>query len=818
LRASLLLVILRARLLMAKKRKQKHRKSSKQAASPKSESKVVQAPKASGTPGAMYVGLFVLALGISYFVSRPNPETGGPLQPPPPGTPIPPEQQAEKIFAAYAGSDSCRACHENQFNDWKTSHHGLAEREIRPDMDNEAFDPHREIRHASQTSEARKKGEDDYELVTLGKSGKVQAHGLKRAIGVSPLLQYLVEEEGGRYQAAELAWDPHKKEWFNVYGNEDRVPGEWGHWTGRGMNWNAMCASCHNTRLLKNYDLASDSYDTRMAEMGVGCESCHGGMNDHVEWQNEYVGRPDRPTEDPTLKKHRFSRDQMRDNCGPCHARRTELTGDYVPGESFFDHYSLVVPDETDVFYPDGQVWDEDYEFTSFLSSRMHAAGVRCFDCHNPHTAKLRIPGNLMCMTCHGGEQTPETEAWGMPKIPKIDPIAHSHHKSETEPGGRCVDCHMPLTTYMQRHPRRDHGFTIPDPLLTKQFGIPNACNRCHDDKDANWALANVEKWYGEKMNRPYRIRSQWVAMAKTNAPRAHINLIDIAQNDTNFLWRAVSAGLMRGYLHEPTVREELLKRLTDKHPLVRGTAVLSLDPVAQQHGSREQTAIHNLLQDPVRKVRIDAAWALRSIVDTNTIAGRELLNYFAATADQPAGMMQQGVFHYDRTNYSLAADFFRRASTWDTNSAAPHHELAVTLSQIGENRKAVDELRVATKLAPEQAEFRYKLALGLHELGDVPGATRELEATVEIDPNHGSALYNLGLAYDQLNRTGEALSTLRRAERADQLSSRAPYARATILARMRRQSEAIEAVRQALRRNPNDPNARQLYQQLGGK
>ena len=34
----------------------------------------------------------------------------------------------------------------------------------------------------------------------------------------------------------------------------------------------------------------------------------------------------------------------------------------------------------------------------------------------------------------------------------------------------------MPVTTYMQRHPRHDHGFTIPDPLLTKQFGTPNAC------------------------------------------------------------------------------------------------------------------------------------------------------------------------------------------------------------------------------------------------------------------------------------------------------------------------------------------------------
>ena len=51
----------------------------------------------------------------------------------------------------------------------------------------------------------------------------------------------------------------------------------------------------------------------------------------------------------------------------------------------------------------------------------------------------------------------------------------------------------MPVTTYMQRHPRHDHGFTIPDPLLTKQFGVPNACNKCHTDKDTEWSLEALE-------------------------------------------------------------------------------------------------------------------------------------------------------------------------------------------------------------------------------------------------------------------------------------------------------------------------------------
>src|SRR2546423_1773130 len=34
----------------------------------------------------------------------------------------------EKVFAKYAGSESCRACHAEVFAAWKVSNHGMAER------------------------------------------------------------------------------------------------------------------------------------------------------------------------------------------------------------------------------------------------------------------------------------------------------------------------------------------------------------------------------------------------------------------------------------------------------------------------------------------------------------------------------------------------------------------------------------------------------------------------------------------------------------------------------------------------------------------
>src|SRR6185436_15247449 len=114
--------------------------------------------------------------------------------------------------------------------------------------------------------------------------------------------------------------------------------------------------------------------------------------------------------------------------------------------QSFFDHYSLQGVDETELFYPDGQVRDEDYEFSAFLGSKMHAAGVRCADCHDVHSAKTTLPGNALCMRCHTGT---------FPKAPIINPLMHMFHQ-EASAGSQCINCHMPQTTYMQRHGRHD--------------------------------------------------------------------------------------------------------------------------------------------------------------------------------------------------------------------------------------------------------------------------------------------------------------------------------------------------------------------------
>ena len=728
------------------------------------------------------------------------------------------------VFAQYGGSESCRDCHAEEYRQWQESNHGLAERLVRPAMDEPAFKPARSFKHGTQSSSVT--WSNGIAAVTsLGLSGHPERHPVARVIGNHPLRQFLIPFPGGRFQTLEASYDPRSNQWFNANGEEDRQPGEWGHWTGRGVNWNFMCASCHNTRLRKNYHAASDRYHTTMAEMTVGCEACHGPLRSHNAWQQKF-GKSG--AKDPTLLK--LNHQQVLDNCGECHARRAELTGDFQPGDDFQDQYDLDMVDGSELYYADGQIREEDYEYASFLGSRMHAAGVYCLNCHNPHTAKIRLPGNWLCLQCHGGGST---------SAPAIDPVAHSHHQVRgygpdgkliaadltkynsqkfPETGGECINCHMPQTPYMQRHWRHDHGFTSPDPLLTRELGMPNACNRCHRDQSVDWALAATQKWYGTNMDRvlgPRRERTRAIALARSGDAAAIAPLLKLlAANETPY-WRAAIISQLQPWPARPEVQASVREALSDTNALVRTKSAHVLDATAQPLAAAVVAALRSRLADPVRSVRLAAAWSLRGELDLSSRAGRELSLFLDENADEPAGQMQLGEFFVGRNDLTNALAHYRQAVTWDAHSGPIHRELAITYNLLHQGSNTLGELMAAVRLNPRDSEYRYELALVLNEEGYSTAAVTELERAVQLNPGHARAWYDLGLARAAKHDLAGALAALARAGEIEPGDPRIPYVRATILLPLGRTDEARGALRRALELQPDFVPARNLSAQL---
>ncbi len=617
-------------------------------------------------------------------------------------------------------------------------------------------------------------------------------------LGQKPSWQPLIPAPGGRWQPHEQAFDPARREFFNVFGNEGRRAGEWGHWTGRGMNWNSMCAQCHMTGYQRRYDPLSDAYASTWVEHGVGCIQCHGPTA---------PGHGDKNKPGPSGPRPPFLSDRARmmQTCAPCHARNEPLTDRFQPGDNYHDHYRLVLPVEPGVFYPDGQQRDEDFNWTSVQLSRMGHAGVTCLDCHEPHSNRTILPvtDNQLCQQCHAGPG--RVLPSGIRATP-IDPLTHSRHQPGSA-GNSCVACHMPTTNYMQRSPRHDHGWLKPDPLLTKELAIPNACSRCHEDKGIDWVIAKADDWYGPRLESRQRARARAVAAAQNAAPGAAEALLSLLHNEDIPAWRATYLLLLTGQPDAAKAAPQAQTALTAADPMERAAAVRFF--TGTPDASRLLTP---LLQDPVRLVRLDAAWALTAELPAGSAVRTELDAYLQLTADQPAGRLRLGQDLANRGELVAAEREMARAVDWDPYSPGIREAQAHVLAGLGRLNEAGNAFFRAAELAgPQGATHAMNAGLAFAEGERWPEAENSFRLAIRLDARAHRARYNLGLLLARAERLPEAAAELRAAEAAGPGEADYAFALATVLLRRGDKEGARQAAERAVRINPAHLGARQI-------
>lgn len=423
-------------------------------------------------------------------------------------------------------------------------------------------------------------------------------------------------------------------------------------------------------------------------------------------------------------------------------------------------------------------------------------------------------------MQCHGPERKLGATL--------IDPVSHGNH-AEGSMGNNCVACHMPMTTYMQRDPRHDHGFHIPDPLLTKQLGIPNACQSCHDPDydplaapipigtaptlDNDTLIRAVDTWYGEKMVRPERRRTY----AINAAYEGHGNwreLLQLMQGSIFPAWRATLLQLTLSNAYEPEVINAAIEEAEHSSPLVRTAAAQVLAAAGQNPKALE--TLRKLATDPVNSVKIAAAYGIMAEIRPGHPAYQAFIKNLAHNADQPLGAINQAHYAIINQKPKTAEKWYQKAIQWDPYSAGIHQEFAIFLSQQGRPDEAEEYLKNAAELEPENAYWSYLLALSAAEQGKLDMARRYFQQCLERDPQFSRAWYNLGLLYAQENDIEKAIDAIRMAERHSADNPDYPYALATVLMRdPSRIQEAVQALLRALEVSPNHGPSNQLMQSL---
>ena len=672
---------------------------------------------------------------------------------------------------------------------------------------------------------------DQFFITTDNKLGEMEKFPVKYVFGVRPLQQYLVEFPDGRIQCLPITWDTERQQWYHLYPKEPIPHNDPLHWTGSLQNWNYMCAECHTTNLEKNFDLATNTYRTTWSEIDVSCETCHGPGSLHVElaegdgkfgfWDRRYgYGLP--------YLKDENARVEI-ENCAPCHSRRRIVYPNDRSGSTFCDHYLPEILDNN-LYYADGQVLEEDYVYGSFIQSRMYDENVRCTNCHDPHSVKVKYNDNRLCTQCHTKAQ--------------YDTPLHHFHPDSAKPGTLCVECHMPDTKYMVADPRRDHSLRVPRPDLTVDLGIPNACNGCHNDREkgetAQWAVDQVRTWYGEKRNETEHF-AHGIAAGREVAPGGESKLLKTARDPkVRAAVRASAVSLLSRYGNDRAIAEAV-RALEEEDPLVRATAVRSL-----QYASAEEMLrrLAPMLHDPVRAVRVEAARLLAQIPRSQfrqadlaafDAALKEYLAGQGAVADQAAAHLNLAVVYTnlaqahhgasgrpDTKYLTLAEEEYKSAVRIEPDFIPARINLAMLCDTLGRKDEAEALFREIIQLDSEMAEAYYSLGLLLAEdESRMVEAVEVLGKAAELSPDNARIHYNYGLALQKLQRWSEAEEALKESLRISgptEQSLQTLHALTIFYAQQERWERAIACAEKLAQMQPGNPQWKRFLQELRGQ
>lgn len=515
------------------------------------------------------------------------------------------DAQAHALAAeGYSGAESCRGCHPSAFESWAHSAHGHAMAVASPETVKGDFGPDAMHVFDGQTYRMFVRN-GRYFMEVSNREGKTEVVEAHYVLGARQHQNYLTRFPDGRMQILPVYYDLNKQRWFDAaegtleFGKA-LSPQQFYFWTNHGRTWNAQCFDCHASQMRKNYDLATNTYDTVVGDWRINCESCHGPGAAHVRfWREATLDARTATQEERSLPRlHALPPAKQVETCAQCHALKAVLRSGYVPGDDFQDYYELKTIDAEDAYWSDGLAKKLAYPHLQFVGSACFLkAGLTCTGCHATHGSDrpsdlLADPRGVgLCARCH-----PDVVA---------DVNAHTRH-SPTGPGGNCNACHLPQQ-FRNELVMTDHRISVPVPENTVRLGIPNACNQsgCHADQSAQWASDWAATWHGE-YQAAHVAKTDAIHRGREGDVSAAPRLIEIlADGDQAPLLRAGMATLL-GKLGAGV--PELVSALSDTHSAVRAKAAAALGHIGHPAGL---LPLSRALSDSVFSVRIRAAYAL---------------------------------------------------------------------------------------------------------------------------------------------------------------------------------------------------------------
>ena len=670
--------------------------------------------------------------------------------------------------ADFVGAARCASCHQTEYATWARSTHGRAGGLPSLDVVIAPFSGS-PIRFRDAVVTPRVRADGRYVFVVEQEGSPVRTITVDGVVGGGHMAGggtqgFVSRWTDGTWRFVPFDYSRHSATWF--CNTNSRLDHGWqpitanlplaacGDWPPTRVLGDvprfANCQGCHGSQVEARFDSATHRYETSVASLAINCESCHGPGRKHVELaasptmaRSAEIGMRALAT----LDKERSLR-----VCYQCHALKDQLRPGYLPGDSLERHYSLALPLLGDrALLADGRVRTFAYQENQRYSECYRKGGMRCTDCHDPHSQGYRdvngaaLPGRLddrQCTSCHAS----------LAEKPEV----HTRHRPGSE-GSRCVSCHMPYLQHPElgsaiKYARADHTIPVPRPMADSASGVRSACASCHAGVPASVLHKQIATWTG----RPPKPLPPSVA--------AQIALGD----------------------HRLTAASARALLIDDGHVMAKAAGLARLvDALAS--GSDE--------------------WF------DDGVASR--LRELAGDAEADVSALALAALHLERGNDRGTRRFLAKAlTTAGAHDGALRDRWALVLGYVadrraamGESQSAIDTYHKALEIKPDDPRLVLNLANaerdGARSETDMARALADYGRAVRLDPASALALVNQGIAHGAAGDTAAAVASWQRAMRVEPGDPLAPFNLGGVLLVRGQFAEAAAAFRATIALDP---------------
>jgi hypothetical protein len=502
----------------------------------------------------------------------------------------------------------------------------------------------------------------------------------------------------------------------------------------------ANCQGCHGSQITLSRSPDTRGFTTETASLTINCESCHGPGREHVDLARS-GGLAS--ASDPRIGQlAALDEDASLEVCFQCHALKRALQTEYLPGESFENHYSLLLPLlSDDAFFPDFRVRTFAYQLNHRASACYLDGAMTCVDCHAPHGMGYRdVAGGPLtdrfddeqCTSCHASKAAGD----------------HTGHPAGSE-GSRCVACHMPYLQQPElgeavRYARSDHTIPIPRPAHDRAQGVQDACGQCHTDRSAAELQRLTTEVWGELKPHRAEIAAAVAGATEGAGPSAGLlppdnpnamaqvaainRLVDTSlAPDMADLDASVAGALMELAGHvDIDVRAVSLAALHmagGSDPDTRSFLTATLEDL----GDRQEPVLRRWIAS--LRFMGDAYRERGEVVDALAVFGQTVTWVNLGLALEEQGAMEEAAGAYE-----TAVDVY----AWE---ALAQMNLGNLYLGAGEYRAAIGRYRLAVEADPSLSQAYYYKAVSHLQVDERSEAVEALRHALEFSPDHGEAM-----------------------------------------------------------------------------